>query len=119
MDCRTFYQKVNDHRELDWLAAKEGDTPAEDFVIVGNPRFHTRFAFPLDSIREHSWSDLESVLTLKRPAKVMRHVTRIVGYYSELQNWNPSKIAELNDRRNGNYGVPEAGQELRVPELVA
>lgn len=33
-------------------------------------------------------------------------ITRIVGYYSRINNWNPSKLAELRDRRNGNYAVP-------------
>ena len=42
-----------------------------------------------------------------REAKIMRHITRIVGYYSELQNWNPSKIAELADRHRGVYSLPE------------
>ncbi|RKY14128.1 MAG: hypothetical protein DRP63_08840 [Planctomycetota bacterium] len=30
-------------------------------------------------------------------------VTRIVGYYSRVNNWNPSKLAELRDRQRGNY----------------
>lgn len=32
-------------------------------------------------------------------------VTRIVGYYSRITNWNKSKIGELRDRHKGNYGV--------------
>jgi anaerobic ribonucleoside-triphosphate reductase len=32
-------------------------------------------------------------------------VTRIVGYFSNIKSWNKSKIAELKDRRKGNYGV--------------
>lgn len=32
-------------------------------------------------------------------------VTRIVGYYSRIHNWNKSKIGELKDRHMGNYGV--------------
>ena len=31
--------------------------------------------------------------------------SRIVGYFSSHKNWNPSKIAELRDRRKGTYGV--------------
>jgi len=30
-------------------------------------------------------------------------ITRIVGYYSRVNNWNPSKLAELRDRQRGNY----------------
>lgn len=34
-------------------------------------------------------------------------VTRIVGYYSHTDNWNKSKLGELNDRRAGEYKVAE------------
>ncbi len=34
-------------------------------------------------------------------------ITRIVGYYSRVNNWNLSKIGELKDRRKGNYLVEE------------
>jgi len=33
-------------------------------------------------------------------------ITRIVGYYSRVQNWNRSKLGELADRHGGRYGVP-------------
>ena len=32
-------------------------------------------------------------------------VTRIVGYFSHVNNWNKSKIGELKDRRKGNYRI--------------
>ena len=43
-------------------------------------------------------------------------LTRIVGYYSRITNWNKSKIGELRDRRMGNYGVP--APEPRAAEKV-
>ncbi len=30
-------------------------------------------------------------------------ISRIVGYFSEIQNWNKSKQAELKRRQRGNY----------------
>jgi len=33
-------------------------------------------------------------------------ITRIVGYFSRVNNWNPSKLAELRDRQRGNYKLP-------------
>jgi ribonucleoside-triphosphate reductase len=33
-------------------------------------------------------------------------ITRIVGYFSRLTNWNKSKLGELQDRHQGNYAVP-------------
>jgi len=32
-------------------------------------------------------------------------VSRIVGYYSKIENWNKSKKAELKDRQKGNYAL--------------
>jgi ribonucleoside-triphosphate reductase len=32
-------------------------------------------------------------------------MTRIVGYYSRVKNWNKSKLGELKDRQKGDYGV--------------
>ncbi len=32
-------------------------------------------------------------------------VTRIVGYYSRINNWNLSKLGELKDRHKGDYSV--------------
>jgi len=32
-------------------------------------------------------------------------ITRIVGYYSRIDNWNKSKIGELKDRQKGAYGL--------------
>jgi ribonucleoside-triphosphate reductase len=45
-------------------------------------------------------------------------LTRIVGYYSRITNWNPSKLGELRDRHHGNYRVPAAEPEApgAVPE---
>jgi ribonucleoside-triphosphate reductase len=35
-------------------------------------------------------------------------MTRIVGYYSRINNWNRSKIGELRDRHKGQYRVVES-----------
>lgn len=42
-------------------------------------------------------------------------VTRIVGYYSRINNWNKSKIAELRDRHRGNYSLG-GSRSSPVPE---
>ena len=39
------------------------------------------------------------------PPNPLVFVTRIVGYFSEVSNWNPSKLGELKDRRRGNYSL--------------
>lgn len=39
----------------------------------------------------------------------LKNMTRIVGYYSFIDNWNPSKKSELEARHNGYYSVMNAG----------
>jgi len=33
-------------------------------------------------------------------------ISRVVGYYSVIENWNKGKIGELKDRQKGKYDVP-------------
>lgn len=46
-------------------------------------------------------------------------ISRIVGYFSRINNWNKSKIGELADRHKGNYHVndllPKEGDVLTEP----
>ena len=35
-------------------------------------------------------------------------LTRVVGYFSRIDNWNLSKIGELEDRHAGNYTLAHA-----------
>jgi hypothetical protein len=76
-------------------------------VFLG--RDGVRLGWELDpaTVREHSWDVLEGVLAGRRRAQVMKHVTRIVGYYSSMNNWNGSKLAERRDRARGNYRVAD------------
>jgi len=45
------------------------------------------------------------VIAGERDPEVLHHLTRVVGYYSRVSNWNESKKGELNDRKKGNYAV--------------
>lgn len=113
---REFFENVMAHDELEWLGVIEGRSPSDDEALVCHTEAGIKHAITVSSILNHSWQELEGVLTGKREPHVMIHLTRIVGYYSRVQNWNRSKIAELNDRCAGSYGVPEsrAPAEIRV-----
>lgn len=45
------------------------------------------------------------VIQNDRASIVLHGITRIVGYYSRVNNWNKSKVGELRDRANGRYGL--------------
>jgi ribonucleoside-triphosphate reductase len=44
-------------------------------------------------------------------------MTRIVGYFSRVSNWNKSKLGELKDRHRGNYSVVGVVPQTAVPEV--
>ncbi len=46
-------------------------------------------------------------------------VTRIVGYFSRITNWNKSKVGELRDRHQGNYSVQAAMDGKRMAGAAA
>lgn len=51
------------------------------------------------------WNILEDIFTGKREPAVLQHMTRVVGYYSRIANWNKSKVGELKDRQKGDYAI--------------
>lgn len=55
-----------------------------------------------------SIDDVMEILRVEREPEVLVHMTRVVGYYSRVDNWNLSKRGELSDRHKGNYVVSEA-----------
>ena len=89
----------------------EIDTDCEDsegkpYLKVVNNTFQDTYAVYLDTIVTHYWGGFlgDLVKALKTGEFVILHgVTRIVGYYSRVSNWNKSKIGELRDRHIGNY----------------
>jgi len=46
-----------------------------------------------------------NVIQNERAPIVLNGITRIVGYYSRVNNWNKSKVGELRDRAKGSYGL--------------
>jgi len=58
---------------------------------------------PFDDI---TLEEAEDILEGRREPVMLDTVTRIVGYYSSTSNWNRSKLGELEDRRKGDYSIP-------------
>jgi hypothetical protein len=113
MDGLKFYRNVIAHENLEWLGAKP-NADGVDCAYVAGKKLGNITEVPIGAVKDHDWDQWRAVMLGERTAKIMRHVTRIVGYYSDLQNWNPSKIAELHDRQRGEYGVPDPGIERVV-----
>ena len=52
-----------------------------------------------DAIASNEWDKIQKQLP------DLSYVTRIVGYYSQINNWNLSKQEELKQRHEGSYSV--------------
>jgi len=97
--------EIENHPKL-WI--KESNNETGRFVVI-NHRGDKFEVFERD-IPRNEWFEWEGVLLNQRKPKALEHFTRIVGYYSNLRNWNESKIAELDDRHKGIYIVPDNGE---------
>ena len=93
----------------------EIDTDCEDaegkaYLKVVNNTLQDAYAVYLDTIISHYRDGIVGhlVKALKTgELTILFGITRIVGYYSRVSNWNKSKIGELNDRHFGNYSIAQ------------
>jgi hypothetical protein len=58
-----------------------------------------------------------NVVQNDRASIVLNGITRIVGYYSRVNNWNKSKVGELRDRAKGSYGLTGQNQLFQDDRL--
>jgi len=103
MQVSEFFWKVEEDPDLRGVDLQTGDDPNEDFAVVEDLRsgYKTKLAVPV--ILDNDWPTLRDIAMGKKNIAPLYHVTRIVGYYSRIENWNKSKLGELADRRHGNY----------------
>jgi len=110
MNLEELYQCIKSDPCLSIIRTETGETPGGVKLVIqcADPnRLVTRFSVDVAGVTDTPWDQLRAVLHGQRDARVMTHITRIVGYYSQVHNWNKSKQAELRDRQKGNYSVPD------------
>ena len=82
----------------------------EEYFVLRDEKFpadseESHVFLPVNIVLEVDASRILEVLNGDKKQIPMHGVTRIVGYYSRVHNWNKSKIGELRDRQNGEYGT--------------
>ena len=40
--------------------------------------------------------------------------SRVVGYFSIINNWNKGKLAEFKDRQEGDYGINKCAEKFNA-----
>lgn len=105
--------------EIDGLAiaGKPCDEVTQESKIkVLNNDLQTACEVSVDAIVRQPLNDL--ILALETGLFYrLQGVTRIVGYYSRINNWNKSKMGELADRRKGNYWAVRRTNTEKVGSL--
>ncbi|MFH1868965.1 MAG: hypothetical protein ABH843_08350 [Candidatus Omnitrophota bacterium] len=98
MQVKEFIDKCVDSG-YEWA---EGEHDGNSGYFIRSERFETKAHFTNEAIEKNDWPRLNRSIV---QGKDIYHVTRVVGYYSRIQNWNKSKIGELKDRHAGEYLV--------------
>lgn len=99
MDMKTFCDRVDASGSL------KGVGITDNSAIISNTEHEITYDIPFDSIENLSWGELSEILIECRNPSILQHMTRIVGYFSRISNWNDSKMAELSDRHKGQYAI--------------
>lgn len=107
MRLEDFFDSVAAHKDLEGVGVDRD----EQRVIVKFKPMGLLTSLSCASIENSDWDTLEQLLLCKREPMVLRHVSRVVGYYSRIENWNKSKLGELKARHKGEYVIQE-----RTPE---
>ncbi|MDR1745283.1 MAG: anaerobic ribonucleoside-triphosphate reductase [Planctomycetota bacterium] len=105
MEMTRFFESVEQHPDLEGVGIDSECPDRNPGVIVKYRKSGLMTRIPVAAIEAADWSILEEVLVGKREPRVLQHMTRVVGYFSRVENWNKSKVGELKDRQKGEYSV--------------
>ena len=100
MNIQEFATEIEKDKDLAILAFDD----KKDCFVVKNSELDEIYKCTFDAVCNHSWFNIRRVL-YGGDAKILKRMTRIVGYFSQVKNWNKSKIGELKDRQAGNYNI--------------
>ncbi len=105
MEMTGFFESVERHPDLEGVGIDSDCPDRNPGVIVKYCKSGLMTRIPVAAIEAADWPILEEVLVGKREPQVLQHMTRVVGYFSRVENWNKSKVGELKDRQKGEYSV--------------
>ena len=100
MKVQEFAIEIEKDKDLAILAFDD----KKDCFVVKNSELDEIYECTFDAVCSHSWFNIRRVL-YGGDAEILKRMTRIVGYFSQVKNWNKSKIGELKDRQAGNYNI--------------
>jgi hypothetical protein len=103
MELKQFNAQLESSKDLSGVGMQFNEDGSLKGLVIKHEPTKIEVKLPVDAIIKSEWEVLYDVMTGKREPAVLQHMTRVVGYYSKIENWNPSKIGELKDRQAGDY----------------
>lgn len=101
-----FDDAIRAHEFLEIDGDIEGEDLDSHIIKVINHNTEEAHSVSLGAVLKHKPSSIihafETGVTIR-----LFGITRIVGYYSRVNNWNRSKKVELADRHKGSYKLSE------------
>lgn len=101
-----FDDTVKNHEFLEIDGDIEAATPNEHLIKVINHNTEEAHSVTIDAIVRQRTGSIVRALETGVTTRLFG-ITRIVGYYSRVNNWNKSKKAELADRHKGSYKLAD------------
>ncbi len=110
-ECLEFFtEAVEETKNLSIVGTSFNTDQNEVFVIddSNNQGEHIEVLISeiIEKVRDITIArEFVKIMQTERSPIILNGITRIVGYFSRVNNWNRSKIGELRDRRKGEYSV--------------
>jgi len=126
MDLMEFFQKIEESPVFSGRDIKIAPKAEDDEIVIQQIDCAFHIHIHPEVILENSWDTLNKLMRGWLSGAILinpiYHVSRIVGYFSRIENWNASKLGELRDRRKGvdgyanvsklpNWEKPREGRE--------
>jgi len=97
VNTKEFYIKMDELDYLDKYLTKDG-------LMVIHKDLDKGVLIKYKDILNLEWDELYGRVHGEQPLHTM---TRVIGYYAKIENFNPSKVRERGDRMKGNYTLAE------------
>ena len=86
MKAKAFLQAIKDHPDLECIGMNANPPELVIRQTTRDQPVHRAIAVTSILDKHATWADLRAVLLSEKPGKVLYHYSRIVGYYSRVDN---------------------------------
>ncbi|MBD3408519.1 MAG: hypothetical protein GF411_20515 [Candidatus Lokiarchaeota archaeon] len=107
MKMKEFCNQIESSKDMSGVGMELGENDKLKSVIVKSEFTGLDVKLPVEAIEKSDWSTISDIIAGKREPAVLQHMSRVVGYFSKIENWNSSKIGELHDRQKGDYQLKD------------